>query len=315
MEQTKEKSISVTLNHLSALQPAEIAGDERVKTMFVKNFNAIHRSSNGEQVYELEKFYFANAVSQSPELKKCTKLSLYATFIEMAVMGLSFNPKSKLCYLVPQNVNVGTKETPVWETRAALEVSPYGELAIRQDYGQIKSADNPEVVYENEVFEVIQTPTGKQVNHKFSFPRKGAVIAVYIRVVKSDGVNDYFILDAAGMERLKAYSAKKNKGYANALYGKDGAGPDLGFWMAKCIKHAFKSYPKVKLKGQFTQLATDKIEDDDDAPIDYGMPLSGAEKFTEHEEVKQTVDEDTGEVTYEPTVIADAPKATQELDI
>ncbi len=301
-----QKSITVTMDHLNTLQPASIANDDRVKAMFVKNFNAIHKSSNGEQVYELEKYYFSRGVSTSAELKKCTKLSLYATFIEMAVQGLSFDPGKKLCYLVPQNVNVGTKDNPQWETRASLEVSPYGELAIRQAMGQIKSADNPEVVYEGEHFEVSQTPTGKQVDHKFKFPRTGKMIACYMRIVKSDGENDYFILDSAGMERLKSYSAKKNKGFANALYGKDGVGPDEGFWKAKTIKHAFKSYPKVKLPGQFTKLQEDP-EDIDDAPmVDYGMQIQAP--ITAHEEVhintasadtaKMTtaVDEETGEV-------------------
>lgn len=307
-EKQIQKAITVTIEHLNSLKPSAIANDDRVKAMFVKNFNAIHGSSNGDQVYELEKYYFSRKVSASKALMECTKLSLYATFIEMAVQGLSFDDGKKLCYLVPQNVNVGTKEQPIWEKRATLEISPYGELAIRQEMGQIKSADNPEVVYEKEFFEVVQSATGKQVNHKFSFPREGKIIACYIRVIKSDGTNDYFILDAAGMDRLKSYSAKKNKGFANDLYGKDGNGPDLGFWIAKTIKHAFKSYPKVKLKGQFTELATAKIEDEDE-PIDYGM------KITEHIEVKpnttstetlmmtSNVDENTGEIIQHTDVL------------
>ncbi len=295
-----QKAITVTMTHLNQLQPTEIANDDRVKAMFVKNYNAIHRSNLGEQVHALECYYFSRALSSSKDLKECTKLSLYATFIEMAVQGLSFDPGKKLCYLVPQNVNVGTKENAVWEKRATLEVSPYGELAIRQDMGQIKSADNPEVVYEKEKFEVVQSATGKQVNHKFSYPREGRIIACYIRIIKADGTNDYFILDAAGMERLKAYSAKKNKGYANALYGDGSKGPDLGFWIAKTIKHAFKSYPKVKLKGQFTELATSKIEDDDDVQIDYGMKITPHVEVntSSHETAQMTMkaDEDTGEV-------------------
>jgi recombinational DNA repair protein RecT len=311
MEQ--QKAITVTLQHLESLKPTEIANDDRVKTMFVKNFNSIHKSAAGDQVYELEKYYFGRAVSTSAELKKCTKLSLYATFIEMAVQGLSFDPGKKLCYLVPQNVNVGTKENAQWEARAALEISPYGELAIRQAMGQIKSADNPEVVYEGEHFEVSQTPTGKQVDHKFKFPRAGKMIACYMRIVKSDGFADYFILDAAGMERLKQYSSKKNKGFANALYGNDGKQPDEGFWKAKTIKHAFKAYPKVKLPGQFSKLQEDP-EDNDEAPvIDYGMQIQAPEAITLHQEIAPVVninptttdtakmtttviDEDSGEV-------------------
>lgn len=261
-----EKAITVTISHLNTLAPSEIANDDRVRAMFVKNYNAIHKSNAGGQVYELEKYYFSRAVSSSKDLRECTKLSLYATFIEMAVQGLSFDPGKKLCYLVPQNVNTGTKDAAVWEKRATLEISPYGELAIRQDMGQIQSADNPQVVYEKESFKVFETATGKQIQHEYSYPREGKIVACYIRIIKSDGANDYFILDAAGMQRLKGYSAKKNKGYANALYGGDGE-PDMGFWIAKTIKHAFKAYPKVKIKGSYTKLQEPQ---DDDETIDYG---------------------------------------------
>lgn len=298
MNEVKQKSITIAISHLNTLPPAEIANDEKVRAMFIRNYNAIHRSELGDQVYELEKYYFARIVSSSKELSKCTKPSLYACFIEMGVMKLSFDSRKKLCYLVPQNVNIGTKENEVWEKRAVLEISPYGELAIRQDMGQILSVDNPEVVYENEAFEITQS-SGKQVYHKFGYPREGKIIACYMRIIKSDGTNDYFIMDLAGMQRLKAYSAKKNKGAANALYGAEGGEPDTGFWIAKTIKHGFKAYPPVKLKGSHTKLQ----EDVEDEEIDYGMDE------TDHE----VVSNGNGHVT-ETFEVAEQSNVKEEID-
>lgn len=297
----KQNTVAVTISHLQSLKTAEIANDDKVAAMFVKNYNAVHNTESGLQAYELEKYYFNRIVSQNKALKNCTHLSLYACFIEMAVLGMSFDPNKKLCYLVPQNVNIGTKDNPMWETRCALEISPYGELAERQKMGQIKHADNPEVVYQDEKFVVTQTPSGKAIQHEFSYPRAGKVIAVYMRIVKLDGTTDYSIIDAAEMKRLAIYSDKKNKGNgdlsnANPLYKSNNGDPDLGFWKAKCIKHAFKSYPKVKVPGQHIVLATDRIEEEPTPGIDYGMPI------TEHEELPpiNTTSQETTQMTMPP---------------
>ena len=62
-------------------------------------------------------------------------------------------------------------------------------------------------------------------------------------------------------QRLKDYSNKQNRGRgANELYssGREG-GIDPGFLRAKCIKHAFASYPKVRV-GRATIMATDEAE-------------------------------------------------------
>lgn len=316
MTEVKNNAVAVTVSHLQTLKPAEIANDDKVAVMFVKNYNAIHKSNAGEQVYELEKYHFSRLVSQNKSLKSCTHLSLYATFIEMAVQGLSFDPNKKLCYLVPQNVNIGTQENPIWETRATLEISPYGELAMRQDYGQIKHADNPEVAYQDEKFVVSQGPNGKLVTHEFSYPRAGKVVAVYMRIIKLDGSSDYSIIDLAEMKRLAMYSDKKNKGNgnldkANPLYKSNGGDPDLGFWKAKCIKHAFKSYPKVKVRGQHTVLATDKIEEEE-AAIDYGMPITEHEELTE---VKMnTASPETMQMTMAPASEEKAEPVTVDTD-
>ena len=75
----------------------------------------------------------------------------------------------------------------------------------------------------------------------------------------------------ADWERLAVYSEKKNFGKANALYTSFNGGIDPGFLAAKMIKHAFKSYPKVSLRGQFTQLAPEPEEAPPAAEEIYGF--------------------------------------------
>ena len=265
MENPEQKS---TLAHLDQLPAMKLAEDERVAAKFIDLYNRVHGNHMGKHIYEVEKFHFVKAIAENKDLQACSKLSLYGAFLVVAVQGLSFDPTKRLCYLIFNNHNVGTKDNPKWEKRAQLNISPYGELYLRQYYGQIQTADNPVVVYEGDDFEVITGSAGRIVNHRASYPRKSnRIIACFLRIVKNDGSIDFGIMDELEMARLAEYSKKKNKGQTNKLYGEDGKQFDTGFLIAKTIKHAFKAYPKVKLRGQFTQLETEVVEEN----IDYGL--------------------------------------------
>lgn len=263
------KSIAKATVHINELPALKLAEDERVHKKFVSIFNIMHGNKSGEMAYEVEKFHFTKQLTENTALQSCSKLSLYGVFIDAAAQGLSFDPNKKLCYIIHDNVNIGTRENPAYEKRARLSISPYGELYLRQMYGQIRSAENPEVVYDGEVFKINTDRSGKYVSHEINYPRPNTkIIACYFRFVKADGTVDYGIMDLKDMERLKGYSERKNRGKANALYGGEGKEVDKGFLIAKTIKHAFKAYPKVKLKGQFSEMETETINDEE---IDYEL--------------------------------------------
>ena len=262
------------VKYLDALPADKLVADKKVADKFISMFNKVHGTDMGELAYQAEQFYFLKLLAENPKLAACTKLSLYGAFIDVAVQGLSFDPMKKLCYVYPQPANVGSKDHPVWEQRAVLAISPYGELALRQRCGQIKYADNPEVVIAGEDFSVQSTAQGKLVQHTIKYPRPvGRVVAAYIRLVRPDGSTDYFIIDQGKMDQLKAASAKKNKGIPNALYTSgEGGGPDRGFIVGKCVKHAFSAFPKVKPAGAFSKLETEDIINEEEEAINYDMP-------------------------------------------
>lgn len=306
MEEKKiAKKVEVALN---AIPKFELASDTRVSHKFIDLFRHVH-GGDGKQMYEVEKFHFNKLLQENKELQTCTNLSLYGAFVDIAVQGLSIDPSRKLAYLYPQSVNVGTKDNKQYEKRAYLKISPRGELYLRQQYGQIRHADNPVLVYEGDKFSKMTGPTGTVINHESIYPRKSnKIIACFFRFVKSDGSIDYGFIDYEGMMRLKGYSERKNFGKANALYTNNNGEPDAGFWEAKCILHAFDSYPKVKLRGQNTVLET---ETDTETPIDYSIEGENIE-FTpvQEEETLITAEEvntDTGEVKEEAK--EEAPKA------
>lgn len=252
--------------------PSQLIQSEPVADRFKQLYQVIHGRANGTQIYETEKFHFLKMLQENQNISQCTKLSLYGCFLDVAVNGLSFDPGMKHLYLVPYNINVGTKESPKWEKRASLQISGYGELALRKRFGQIKYADNPVLVYDGDSFGH-GTKDGKPfLEHVAKFPRQSEnIIACYLTITRNDGSVDYKVLSIEEVMKLRKFSKDPNsKAWTDGL---------PGMVQAKTIKHAFKAYPKVRV-GEFSQLASETIDEEAEvidgssmmpAIIDYGV--------------------------------------------
>ena len=253
------KNLMQTLRETSAVQLAELPVlQQRFVALLQKTRGADQNMA--QMIFEQERYHFMRQISNSPQLKECETLSLYGCFMDCAVNGLSFDPSKKLAYIIPGNVNIGSKDHPIWTKRATLEATPYGELAIRIQNQQIKYADNPVVVYEGDTFEPSVENGVTTVNYKLNVNHGTKIIAAFIRLVRIDGTLEYKWLLESDWKRLEAYSAKKNRGKANELYSSYNGNIDPGFLCAKVLKHAFKSMPKVTPLGNHTQIAADPDE-------------------------------------------------------
>jgi len=93
------------------------------------------------------------------------------------------------------------------------------------------------------------------------------IIGSFIRITRNDGTSDLQWLLEDDIKRLQGYSARQNKNTSgNALYSSNDGQIDTGFLEAKTIKHAFRTYPKVRT-GNMTQLETEQVPEN----IDYGI--------------------------------------------
>ena len=263
----------MNLEHINALAPLDIVKDEMVKNRFVQIYDAIW-GGGGEKAYAKESVYFSRKLEEDDRLQKATKFSIFTTFIDLAVSGLSLEPGSRaLCYLMGRNYCIGQddKGKKIYEGRLTLTVSGYGELLMRVRSGQIRYADNPVLVYEEDEFSYGDRDGRKTVNYTCHFPHKsGHIVACYLRITRADGSVDYSVMLEEDWKRLEEFSARNNRKWnsttrqwdekANELYGADGGGIDSGFLMAKCIKHAFRTYPKVRV-GRYTSMESEQTED------------------------------------------------------
>lgn len=236
--------------------PAQMIENELVADRFRDLFKIIHGIKDARMAdafYTAEKFHFLKLINDSVNLQQCTKLSLYGIFMDVAVSGLSFDPTMKHLYIVPYNVNIGTKNEPKWEKRAALQISGIGELLLRTKQGQIKYADNPVVVFEGDEFRFGTRDGRTVVEHMAAIPRVSEnIIACYICITRHDGSKDYKVMAMEDINRLRNFSKDpQSKAWTDGL---------KGMVEAKTIKHAFKNYPKIRM-GEFSKLASETVDE------------------------------------------------------
>lgn len=246
------------------MQALDIVKADIVRDRFISIYDTLWGNGTGEAAYERESIYFNKLLREKPELQNGTRFSLFTAFIDLAICGLSLEQGARaLCYLIGRNVNIGTRERPVWEGRVVLTISAYGELVLRARAGQIRHADNPVLVYENDEFSFSDRGGRKEVNYTCRLPHAGKrVVACYLRLTRADGSIDYSIMTEEDWTRLAGYSASQDRRNhrPNALYTSNNGSIDTGFLMAKCVKHAFRTYPKVRI-GRGTELESKQVEE------------------------------------------------------
>lgn len=269
---------------LRSMKATDVIRNERVRQQFINVYNSVW-SQGGEEAYEREALYFNQNLRDKANLRECSGVSVFYAFIDLAVRGLTLAPGAQaLCYLIPRSCKTGVDASgrDVWEKVCNLTISGYGELFIRKQAGQIRHADNPTVVYDGDFFEYGERDGRKFVNYSSAFPRKSNhIVACFIKITRADGSVDYSVMTERDWMRLKHYSDKNNtytdrrtgqqvvKG--NELYTSFDGEIDPGFLMAKCIKHAFRTYPRIKI-GKGSILEADIVDEPVSVPDDpYGL--------------------------------------------
>ncbi len=242
---------------------------------FIQVYSQKFGEQNAEAFYEEQRGFFLNELtsgSYKELLKEASGISIYFAFLFLAINNLSLEKGlSTTCYLECKSVKVGEKvdektkrSTNIYERHAVISVTGYGEIVLRQRAGQIRSVDNPKVVYDCDSLRFGERDGKSFLEYEKAIPRPAGakIIACYVRIIKADGTVDYFVLDTDEMVRLRQYSGKFNWGKANALYGtqQDCSDIDTGFLKSKTVKHAFKGYPKLSI-GAGGALEADKDTD------------------------------------------------------
>lgn len=215
-------------------------------------------------------------------LQKCSDEHLANAYLTLAINGVSIEKCfTTEAYLQARNVKVGKNQNgqDVWGALPAVTITGYGEIKMRRRAGQIEGVENPVIVYDCDQFAFGEQDGKKVVNYMKTFnrPENARIIACYLKILLKGGKYDYFVMDYENVNRLAGYSAKQNtkrdrsgnviESKPNALYTSNNGQIDTGFLIAKTIKHAFKSYPRLEIGNAV-------MESDEDINTD-SVPLGG----------------------------------------
>lgn len=215
------ENILEQINTVRHEQIPDIAHDK-----FIQVYSQKFGEQNAEAFYEEQRGFFINELtsgSYKELLKEAKGTSIYFAFLFLAINNLSLEKGlSTTCYLECRSIKVGErtddkgKKLNIYERNAVITVTGYGEIVLRQRAGQIRSVDNPKVVYDCDSFRYGERDGRAFVEYEKAIPRPAGakIIACYVRIVKADGTTDYFVLDTDEMVRLRQYSGKSNWGKA-----------------------------------------------------------------------------------------------------
>lgn len=288
------------------LPAVELIDQEPVKESFIDTLVKMHRftEEDAEAMYEREARYYKRIVSENKTIAECTGLSLVSTFFEVAINCLSLQPGQKSESFIESRNSKIIKEVPevkdgkeikvkkeVWVKLARLVITAYGELNLRIKAGQIIRANNPIVVYEGDKFQPRTNERGElTIDYAPAIPRKSKkIIGSWISLVLPHNGIDFKWLLEDDIERLKNYSIPRSSRdnpnpSPNALYMKDGQ-IDPGFLEAKTIKHAFRSYTKLKTSNNVAFEGDDEKDSTSFAPAQEPTPTVVIEQNENDEEI------------------------------
>ncbi|EIZ9495414.1 recombinase RecT [Cronobacter sakazakii] len=187
-------------------------------------------------------------------------ISAQNAIINVAAIGITLNPASKLAYLVPRDGMV------------CLDISYMGLLHLAQSSGSIKWGQC-KLVYANDTYE--SNGLDKAPTHKYNaFGDRGEVVGGYCTVKTPDG--DYLTeeMSLAEIKAVEATSKAKN-------------GPWKNFWEEMARKTIVKRASKYWPKAQRLDNAIHLLNDDEGMHQEPVMAYHSEEHIREDERKRQ----------------------------
>ena len=160
-------------------------------------FTGISEEQKTGLVYQSESQYAMQAIKNNGKLLQCAPDSFYDAIINVASVGLSLNPATKLAYLVPR------------DGRVCLDISYRGLVNIATSGDSIKWA-KAELVYENDRYED-RGFNNLPVHECDPFSKnRGEIIGGYCAAQLSDGTYLVDRMSIAEINKVRACSKAQN---------------------------------------------------------------------------------------------------------
>lgn len=161
--------------------PKDIMELPAVRDRWVNTYNMTSGRQDGDLKFEAEKVLFIQTVSESATLAKCTQMSIYSSFILLAVSGLSL--RDDQAYLVP------------YKDKCGFMVGWKGRLEQITQIPGVERVNEPICVFDGEEFEYeINEGEYKVVKHRPLLNTQGReILAVYCTIRQAGHVRTFLM--------------------------------------------------------------------------------------------------------------------------
>jgi len=152
-----------------------------------------------------------SAYVRTPELQKCTDMSIVSCVVQAAELGLEAGGLLGEAYLVPFNTKVKTPQGDKWVKEARLIPGYRGLIKLARQSGEVSTV-YAHVVHENDFFEV-EYGLALDVKHRPNFRAdRGQKIAAYAVCRMKDGGFQLDVMTKGEIELVRARSKAANAG-------------------------------------------------------------------------------------------------------
>jgi len=317
-------------------KPADVMDLPAVQDRWVNTYNLTTGKDNGLLKFEAEKVLFLQTISEDANLAKCSMVSIYSSFILLAVSGLSLIDGQS--YLIPY------KDKCVWMPGWK------GRLEQIKQIPNINHVNEPVCIFEGEDFEyeIIEgeikvlkhrpslNTEGKQilgvyVTIEYTFGKKTFLMkreeVISIRNRYSQSYKDYIkIVPNAEGKRIKSGTSKTGFAYSFEIEEPMWISDEIQAFKKTLIKRVYNTIPKSsgskyldkRLSEAATELGINEKEVDmEDALEDKLRNIEG--EFTDSEVVESNINTETVQATEEtktvkPPKVVKPPKAEKVIE-
>lgn len=205
---------------------SEVFELEPFRDAFALNYLKTTGRDNGGMIFEREKILFLKALQDNKKLNDCERFSVYSSFVELAVSGLTLQDGQ--AFIIP------------YGKKAQFQVGWKGRLEQIQQIPAVKWVNTPILVWQSEVesdrfdYEYIQGAT-TVVKHKpiLTRPADDVIAFVYCTIETSEGVKTH-LMDRESVLSIRDRYSQPYKSY-----------------IAACIETNTEIGKPVSKKGQF----------------------------------------------------------------
>lgn len=259
----------------------DLLDDERISSNWVAQYKKTTGKDDGELIFDRERILFLQKVSENQTLANCDKFSIYSSFINLALSGLTLS--NDLGYIMPSFKN---------PTKAIFFPSWHGKKFWLSQFKDVKFVHDPQVVYDCDEFEFDRAP--KVVIHKHKQPRQrpeNAKFEFVWMLIEHHSKGDLFIL----MEAKDVYKARdRSPSYRRK--------PTESIWTTDfeqcvkktCVSRAWRCYSDSDVPEGILEVV--KQAEQDNAEFDEHEVIQETPVETAEEQPAVVVDEESGEV-------------------